>query len=231
MISVIALKPSQCRNHSCQFNFKPIVQRTPQTTPLEVSEKQKMQPSHSLADPRPPGIALRKRSKIASGPRSLETRWANRKVANAPNTNRNQDINWRGGNRLRRDRAAQRLRCFRDSIDFCEARPLRVLPLDRRALRRDFVAEARLTVCFEEGIVGLGSFVRPRRCVAAAFPAKAPTAPPTTAPTGPATLPIAAPAMAPAVCFGIGGTRMSLDVCKLCFFFGFRESVIKKGPH
>ena len=43
-----------------------------------------MQLSHSLAEPRPPGMAFRIRSKIASGPRSLETKWANLKVASAP---------------------------------------------------------------------------------------------------------------------------------------------------
>lgn len=92
MISVMALKPSQDNNHSCHSNFKPVVQRIPQTTALDVSEKQKMQLSHSLAEPRPPGIAFRIRSKIASGPRSLETKWASLKVASAPNTNTNQDI-------------------------------------------------------------------------------------------------------------------------------------------
>jgi hypothetical protein len=92
MISVIALKPSQDNNHSCQSNFKPVVQRIPQTTALDVSEKQKMQLSHSLGEPRPPGMPFRIRSKIASGPRSLETKWANLKVASAANTNRNQDI-------------------------------------------------------------------------------------------------------------------------------------------
>jgi hypothetical protein len=92
MISVIALKLSQHNTHSCHFNVKPVVQRIPQTKALDVSEKQKMQLSHSLAEPRPPGMAFRMRSKIASGPRSLETRWANLKVASAPNTNKNQDI-------------------------------------------------------------------------------------------------------------------------------------------
>ena len=92
MISVIALKPSQDNNHSCQSNFKPVVQRIPQTRALDVSEKQKMQLSHSLGEPRPPGMPFRIRSKIASGPRSLETKWANLKVASAANTNKNQDI-------------------------------------------------------------------------------------------------------------------------------------------
>ncbi len=92
MISVMALKPSQDNSHSPHFKCKPVVQRIPQTMALDVSEKQKMQLSHSLAEPRPPGMALRMRSKIASGPRSLETRWANRNVVNAPNTNKNQDI-------------------------------------------------------------------------------------------------------------------------------------------
>jgi len=77
MISVIALKASQDSNHSPHSNFKPVVQRIPQTMALDVSEKQKMQLTHSLDEPRPPGMAPRMRSKIASGARSLETRWAN----------------------------------------------------------------------------------------------------------------------------------------------------------
>ena len=58
---------------------------------LDVREKQKMQLTHSLGEPRPPGMAPRMRSKIASGPRSLKTKWANLKVSSAPNTN-NQDM-------------------------------------------------------------------------------------------------------------------------------------------
>ena len=81
--SVIALKASQDSNHSPHSNFKPVVQRIPQTIALDVSEKQKMQLTHSLGEPRPPGMAPRMRSKIASGPRSLETKWANLKVASA----------------------------------------------------------------------------------------------------------------------------------------------------
>jgi hypothetical protein len=41
-------------------------------------------------------------------------------------------------------------------------------------------------------------------------------------------LPIAAPVTAPAVCFGIGGTRKSLDVGGL-FFSGFERSGINGG--
>ncbi len=37
---------------------------------LAVREKHQMQLIHSLAEPRPPGMALRMRSNIASGPRS-----------------------------------------------------------------------------------------------------------------------------------------------------------------
>ena len=51
---------------------------------LAVSEKHQMQVSHSLAEPRPPGIALRMRSNTASGPRSFVIKWAIRKVANEP---------------------------------------------------------------------------------------------------------------------------------------------------
>lgn len=91
-MSVIALKASQDSNHSPHSSFKPVVQRIPQTTALDVSEKQKMQLSHSLGEPRPPGMAPRMRSKIASGPPSLETKWANLKVASAANTNNNQDM-------------------------------------------------------------------------------------------------------------------------------------------
>jgi predicted transcriptional regulator len=51
-----------------------------------------MQLSHSLAEPRPPGIALRRRSKTANGPRSFATRWLNLKVASDPRMKRNQRI-------------------------------------------------------------------------------------------------------------------------------------------
>jgi len=61
-----------------------------QTSALAVREKQKMQLTHSLADPRPPDMKLRMRSKTASGPRSLETRWLNLNVASDPSTNKNQ---------------------------------------------------------------------------------------------------------------------------------------------
>jgi hypothetical protein len=63
MISVIALKPSQDNNHSCQSNFKPVVQRIPQTTALDVSEKQKMQlsiPWVSRAQPACPSESARR---------------------------------------------------------------------------------------------------------------------------------------------------------------------------
>ena len=53
---------------------------------LAVREKHQMQLSHSLAEPRPPGIALRKRSNTASGPRSIVIKWLNRNVANDPKT-------------------------------------------------------------------------------------------------------------------------------------------------
>jgi hypothetical protein len=55
-----------------------------QTSALAEREKQKMQLSHSLAEPRPPGITLRRRSKTANGPRSFVIRWLNLKVASDP---------------------------------------------------------------------------------------------------------------------------------------------------
>jgi hypothetical protein len=51
---------------------------------LAVREKHQMQLIHSLAEPRPPGIALRMRSKMASGPRSFVIKWLKRNVANDP---------------------------------------------------------------------------------------------------------------------------------------------------
>jgi hypothetical protein len=92
MISVIELNASQYSNHSPHSNFTPLVQRIPQITALDVSEKQKIQLSHSFGEPGPPGSMFRMRSKIANGPRSLETRWANLNVASAPSTNSNQDM-------------------------------------------------------------------------------------------------------------------------------------------
>ncbi len=53
---------------------------------LAVSEKHQMQLTHSLAEPRPPGMALRNRSNMASAPRSLAMRWPNRNVASDPKT-------------------------------------------------------------------------------------------------------------------------------------------------
>ena len=53
---------------------------------LAVREKHQMQLIHSLAEPRPPGIALRMRSNTASGPRSIVIKWLNRNVANDPKT-------------------------------------------------------------------------------------------------------------------------------------------------
>src|SRR6266513_1965156 len=61
-----------------------------QTNALPVSEKHQMQFIHSLAEPRPPGSALRKRSNIASGPRSLVARWLRRNVASDPKIRMNQ---------------------------------------------------------------------------------------------------------------------------------------------
>jgi hypothetical protein len=53
---------------------------------LPVREKHQMQLIHSLAEPRPPGIALRMRSNMANGPRSIVTKWLNRNVASDPKT-------------------------------------------------------------------------------------------------------------------------------------------------
>src|SRR4029453_11463468 len=91
-MSVTALKLSQVRIHSSQWRFIPPSHNTKQTSALAEREKQKMQLSHSLAEPRPPGIALRRRSKTANGPRSFVNRWLNLKVANDPRTRRNQRI-------------------------------------------------------------------------------------------------------------------------------------------
>jgi hypothetical protein len=90
MINATALKPSQCRTHSSQLSFRSPHQRIRQTSALAEREKQKMQLTHSLAEPRPPGIALRRRSKTASGPRSFAIRWLSLKVASAPKTKMNQ---------------------------------------------------------------------------------------------------------------------------------------------
>ena len=90
MINATALKPSQCRTHSSQLRFRAPHQRIKQISALAEREKQKMQLSHSLAEPRPPGIALRRRSKTASGPRSFAIRWLSLKVASAPKTKMNQ---------------------------------------------------------------------------------------------------------------------------------------------
>src|SRR6266480_6533119 len=90
MISATALKASQCRAHSVQLRFRPPHQRIKQTSALAEREKQKMQLSHSLAEPRPPGIALRSRSKTANGPCSFAIRWLSLKVASDPKTKMNQ---------------------------------------------------------------------------------------------------------------------------------------------
>ena len=90
MISATALKASQCRAHSAQLRFRPPHQRIKQTSALAEREKQKMQLSHSLAEPRPPGIALRSRSKTANGPCSFAIRWLSLKVASDPRTKMNQ---------------------------------------------------------------------------------------------------------------------------------------------
>src|SRR6266480_3287606 len=90
MIRATALKPSQWTIHSCSVRRKPAVQRSTQTTALALREKQKMQLTHSLADPRPRGNTFRIRSKTESGPRSFETKWLHLKVASAPETNNNQ---------------------------------------------------------------------------------------------------------------------------------------------
>ena len=73
-----------------QLRFRPPHQRIKQTSALAEREKQKMQLSHSLAEPRPAGIALRRRSKTASGPRSFAIRWLSLKVASDPRTKMNQ---------------------------------------------------------------------------------------------------------------------------------------------
>src|SRR6266480_1478699 len=86
----MALKPSQCRAHSAQLRSSPPPQRVRQTSALAEREKQNRQLTHSLGEPRPPGIALRRRSKTASGPRSFATRWLSLKVASDPGTNVNQ---------------------------------------------------------------------------------------------------------------------------------------------
>lgn len=87
-----ALKLSQVRTHSPQLRFVPPSQRTKQTSALAAREKQKIQLSHSFAEPRPPGIALRRRSKTANGPRSFVNRWLNLKVASDPRMKRSQRI-------------------------------------------------------------------------------------------------------------------------------------------
>jgi hypothetical protein len=89
---VTALKPSQFRTHSSQLRFIPASPRIKQTSALAEREKQKIQLSHSLAEPRPPGIALRRRSKTVNGPRSFVTRWLNLKVASDPKMKVNQRI-------------------------------------------------------------------------------------------------------------------------------------------
>jgi hypothetical protein len=89
---VTALKLSQVRTHSSQLRLTPPSQRTRQTSALAEREKQKIQLSHSFAEPRPPGIALRRRSKTASGPRSFVNRWLSLKVARDPRMKRNQRI-------------------------------------------------------------------------------------------------------------------------------------------
>src|ERR1700730_8636654 len=61
-----------------------------QTSALAVKEKHQMQVIHSRTEPRPPGMALRIRSKTASGPRSFVIKWLKRKVANDPKTKMNQ---------------------------------------------------------------------------------------------------------------------------------------------
>jgi hypothetical protein len=61
-----------------------------QTRALADNEKHQMQLTHSLAEPRPPGSALRMRSNTASGPRSFVIRWLSRKVANDPKIRMNQ---------------------------------------------------------------------------------------------------------------------------------------------
>src|SRR5437899_7582232 len=90
MTNATALKPSQCRTHSSQLSFRSPHQRIKQTSALAEREKQKMQLSHSLAETRPLGIALRRRSKKASGQRSFAIRWLILKVYSDPKTKMNQ---------------------------------------------------------------------------------------------------------------------------------------------
>ena len=87
-----ALKLSQLKTHSPQLRFIPTSQRIKQTSALAEREKQKIQLSHSLAEPRPAGIASRRRSKTANGPRSFVKRWLSLKVANDPRMKENQRI-------------------------------------------------------------------------------------------------------------------------------------------
>jgi hypothetical protein len=150
-------------------------------------------------------------------------------------------------------RPLRRFFCARDPLDLCrdlinlrDARTVRlcdlaagdrgdpvlfaVLARNRRppALRdfgKDFFTGCRLSALFETAVARLTVF-RTGRPSAAAFPTRAPITPPTTAPVGPAMLPIAAPVTAPAVCFGIGGTCISLDDGGLFFFPGFGWSGI-----
>jgi hypothetical protein len=89
---VTALKLSQLRIHSSQWRFIPPNHSAKQTSALAEREKQKIQLSHSLAEPRPPGIALRRRSKTAHGPRSFENRWLSLKVASDPRMKENHRI-------------------------------------------------------------------------------------------------------------------------------------------
>jgi len=72
--SEIELKLSQCKIQYVQFRRRPPNQKSKQTSALAVREKHQMQFTNSRGEPRPPGIALRKRSKMASGPRSFVTR-------------------------------------------------------------------------------------------------------------------------------------------------------------
>ena len=91
-MSVTALKLSQVRTHSTQLRFIPPSHRARQTNALAEREKQKIQLSHSLAEPRPPGIALRRRSKAANGPLSFVNRWLSLKVASDPRMKKDQRI-------------------------------------------------------------------------------------------------------------------------------------------
>ena len=85
-------KTSQVRIHSSQWRFIPPSHSAKQTSALAEREKQKIQLSHSLAEPRPPGSALRRRSKTAHGPRSFVNRWLSLKVASDPRMKTNQPI-------------------------------------------------------------------------------------------------------------------------------------------